>query len=89
MFLTILFLAQVADFEPRGCFIAKHSEARLPILSSPILLISAVLNVFDRNTDCVTPSNRPPDELADFERNRKRFSTICGLPGKFNLLICT
>lgn len=83
-FLTVLFLAQVADFEPRGYFIAKHSEVRLAILSSSILLISAVLNVFDRNTDCIAIPNRSVDELADFERNRKRFSIICDLLEKFN-----
>lgn len=77
MFLTKLFLAQVADLEPRGCFVAKHSETRLAILSSSILLTSAVLNAFDRNVDCVAIPNRPADELADFERNR--LSTICDL----------
>lgn len=83
-FLTVLFLAQVADREPRGCFIAKHSVGRVPILNSPILLIFAVLNVFDPNTDCIVTLNRSLDELADFERNRRRFSTICDLLRKFN-----
>lgn len=84
--LTVLFLAQVADFEPRGCFVAEHPVAGLAILSWPTLLISAVLDAFDRNTDCMPTPNRSPDKLTDLERGRRRLPVVLSRLEKFNLI---
>lgn len=68
----------------RGYFVVKHSETRFTILGLPILLISAVLDAFDRDIDCMSIFNRPPDKLADFERGRRQFSAVLGRLTKCN-----
>lgn len=68
----------------RGCFVVKHPGARLAILGLPISLISAVLDAFDRNIDCMPIFNRPPDKLTDFERGRRQFPAVPGRLIKFN-----
>lgn len=85
--LTELFFAQVADFEIRGPRLTtERSVTRLEILCSftLMLLISAVLDVFGRNTDCMLKDIRPPGKLADLERGRRRRPIISGWLKKFS-----
>jgi len=56
----------------------------LAILSWPILLISAELDAFDRNTGCMPTPNRSPDKLADLERGRRRFPVVLSRLKKIN-----
>jgi len=81
--LTELLPAHVADFEPRGCFVAGIPAMGLVIFCSLILLISAVLDAFGRNTGCM-PS-RLPDKLADLERGRRRLPMASGWLKNFDL----